>query len=236
MVSTGRHHRGSRGLWSGVLAARGAQHAAAPNRRVVRVFYSLWSGWLAWGCFLAGIQSAAAATAAPQARNVLIPIYAEGHPRAVASIRIERVFRDHRRMGFFRVKALPLVVAEGVQLEVRKPAGATNLLAEFSAALHRLGGNRAVELRDFRFALAGEAGPRLQARRLSPPTAADPTAFLLEGVRMDDGSRQLAFPKATAVPDSPGVLRLSTPDATVAFDFSSGHFSERTTSPLVKSP
>jgi hypothetical protein len=167
---------------------------------------------------------------------VLIPIYAEGHPRAVASIRIERVFRDHRRMGFFRVKALPLVVAEGVQLEVRKPAGATNLLAEFSAALHRLGGNRAVELRDFRFALAGEAGPRLQARRLSPPTAADPTAFLLEGVRMDDGSRQLAFPKATAVPDSPGVLRLSTPDATVAFDFSSGHFSERTTSPLVKSP
>jgi hypothetical protein len=159
---------------------------------------------------------------------VLIPIYAQGHPRSVASIRIDRVFRDHRRMGFLRVKVLPVVVAEGVRLELREPAGATNLLDEFSAALKSVAGKRAVELRNFGFSLAGDSAPRLQARRLSPAVEAQGKGFTLEGVTLRDGASQLEFPKATAMPDRPGILRLSARGTIVDYDLSSGHFTRTT--------
>jgi hypothetical protein len=217
-------------LWRKIMNARGegCLLGAALTRRG-----AVWVGlcaWLVWGV------SPVFAAGAPQTRGVLIPIYAEGHPRPVASIRIERVFRDHRRLGFLRVKILPVVVAEGVRLELRDPAGATNLLDEFAAALRSVGGSRAVELRNFRFSAEGESIPRLQARRLRPAAEANRSTFSLEGVILRDGARLLEFATATATPDRPGILRLSARGSTVDYDLSSGHFTRNTVNQSAESP
>jgi hypothetical protein len=109
------------------------------------------------------------------------------------------------------------------------------LLADFSAAMQRVAGNRSVELRDFRFVQVSKAAPCLQVRRLSP-AAADPSAFLLEGVTLLEGAQPLTLAKATAVPNGAGGLRLSARDAVVDFDFSSGHFTSTPITPIEESP
>lgn len=51
--------------------------------------------------------------------NLVVPFYAAGQSEAVAVLRVEHVFRDHERRGFFRIGLLPLLVGEGVRLEFR---------------------------------------------------------------------------------------------------------------------
>lgn len=159
-----------------------------------------------------------------QARGVSVPLYVEGKSRPVAAIRIDRVYRDHRRLGFFRVRALPVLVAQGVRLEVREPAGATNLLEELTRALQALAGNRNFEARDVRLLIEGNEQPALEARRLCPATGSAVGAFVLERVRLVSKEHQIELARATARPVRPGVLRLVSPHAPVLdYNLSCGH-------------
>lgn len=172
-----------------------------------------------------------------EARGVSVPIFVEGKARPVAAIRIDRVHRDHRRLGFFRVKALPVLVAEGVRLEVREPAGATNLLEELTRALQGLAGNRNVEARDVRILIGPSQQPVLEARRLCPSTDASGAAFGLERVRLQDGAHHIQLARAKAHMVRPGVLRLVGPDAVMLdYDLSCGRLTLNRSEPLGESP
>jgi hypothetical protein len=158
-----------------------------------------------------------------QARGLWVPIYIEPKPDPVASIRIDRVYRDHRRMGFFRVRALPVMVAQGVQLEVREPAGATNLLQELSRALEALAGSRGVEARQVSIRIGSTQTPSFQARRLVPPAHQGSQVFVLEQVQLKADQQQIELPRAKAQLARPGVLRLVRPDgAMLDYDLSCG--------------
>src|SRR5690242_17089115 len=66
-----------------------------------------------------------------EARNVTFAIYPENSLESVALLKVKRVFTDHRHVGFFSVKVLPVVVAQGVRLEMASATPNTNWLASF---------------------------------------------------------------------------------------------------------
>src|SRR5580658_1408726 len=45
-------------------------------------------------------------------------IYAHDSIQQIADCKVDRVFTDHRRFGFFHVQLLPLLVVQGVRLEL----------------------------------------------------------------------------------------------------------------------
>ena len=50
-----------------------------------------------------------------EARNVTLAIYSDDSSALVAVLKVGRVFNENRRLGFFRVKLLPVLVAQGVR-------------------------------------------------------------------------------------------------------------------------
>src|ERR1035441_3025171 len=73
-------------------------------------------GALAVG-FLPLCVPAAGLSGSLQASNVESVIYGDDFFKPVAALKIGRIFTDHRRLGFFRIKLLPVLVAEGTHLE-----------------------------------------------------------------------------------------------------------------------
>ena len=119
------------------------------------------------------------ATFAPvKASQVTIPIYAEGESNAVAVLRADRVAREHRRLGFFQVKLLPLVVVDGARLELGVASLESNVLARVQAGLEPLAGKVPFEFHGFQMFFPGETTPRLSARLVRP----GPAAWILEDV------------------------------------------------------
>jgi len=48
-----------------------------------------------------------------------MPVYLKSESLPVAVFRANRIYHDHQRKGFFRIGGLPLLVLEGLSLELR---------------------------------------------------------------------------------------------------------------------
>jgi hypothetical protein len=81
--------------------------------------------------FLPLYVPAAGLSGSLQASNVESVIYGDDFFKPVAALKIGRIFTDHRRLGFFRIKLLPVLVAEGVHLEFAQANPQTNWLEGF---------------------------------------------------------------------------------------------------------
>ena len=144
--------------------------------------------------------SAVAASIPPiRSRQVALPIYAEGESNAVAVLRADRVAREQRRLGFFRVKLLPLLVAEGVRLELGSAGLQHNVLARVQAVLEPLAGKVPFEFRGFQVFVPGETAARLSARTVRPAPASGPPAWALEQVTLQSDQGPLVLPQARLV-------------------------------------
>src|ERR1035438_2416717 len=84
-----------------------------------------------------------------QASHVESVIYGDDFFKPVATLKIGRIFTDHRRLGFFRIKLLPVLVAEGVHLEFAQASLQTNWLEGFRFDPALSVSRSAVEWRDF---------------------------------------------------------------------------------------
>ena len=131
-----------------------------------------------------------------QASNVENVIYGDDFFKPVAAVKIGRIFTDHRRLGFFRIKLLPVLVAEGVHLEFAQASPQTNWLEGFRFDPAPAVGRSAVEWRNFSVSIAQEKLPRLQAERVHPTVNASSIVCQLEGVTVQAGSERLKVPKA----------------------------------------
>jgi len=107
----------------------------------------------------------AARSPSPGLKGITAPLYVAGEPKAVAVLRVEKVFTDYQRKGFFRIGLLPLCVAEGVRLEVRQPERAAAALASVRGQLRPARGNVPIELRRLVLSVAGESAVELKAGR-----------------------------------------------------------------------
>jgi len=132
-----------------------------------------------------------------EARNVTLAIYSDDSSALVAVLKVGRVFNENRRLGFFRVKLLPVLVAQGVRLEFTESTPNTNWPASFRAnpaPLARPG--TSLEWRDVSVRFPQDAHPRLQAGQLHPPTRTDAETCLLENVTLQTDTGALIVPRA----------------------------------------
>lgn len=150
------------------------------------------------GRFGAGLALAILLTAASRAQGEEIPIgfawrnlefttYAPNSIREIADCKIEKIFLDHRKMGFFRVKLLPVLVVQGVRLEL---AGAdpTNTWAEgFQSDWLPDVKRSAVEWRDVSLAFKKEKADasRLHANRAQPAAGGSPAICSFNDVTLE---------------------------------------------------
>jgi hypothetical protein len=131
-----------------------------------------------------------------QTSNLESVIYGDDFFKPVAAVKIGRIFTDHRRLGFFHIQLLPVLVAEGVHLEFAQASPQTNWLEGFRFDPAPSVGRSAVEWRDFSVSLAQEKLPRLQAERVHPTVNARSIVCQLEGVTVQAGPERLKLPKA----------------------------------------
>jgi len=69
-----------------------------------------------------------------EARDVTMPVYFDASDNPGAVWRVGHVFVDHRRLGFFRVRLLPVLVADGISLECLQ----TNASMDWVKTFHTL--------------------------------------------------------------------------------------------------
>lgn len=97
--------------------------------------------------------------------NAEFRIYAPGTFDEIAVCRVEKVFTSHRKLGFFYVQVLPILVVQGVKLELvdRTNSGAwTETFRPGWLPEHQ---NSAIEWRDLSVSVRRENPPVLRAAR-----------------------------------------------------------------------
>jgi len=132
-----------------------------------------------------------------EARNVKVAVYAKGSLQPAATVQADRIFSDRRRMGFLKVRLLPLLVAQGVRLGIAPSAANTNWPASFRVKLApfaRAGSQ--VEWHDVSVCLLPGSEPRLQARQLLLPPSVETGFCILEGVTLHSDGRLICLARA----------------------------------------
>jgi hypothetical protein len=153
--------------------------------------------WLIIAAFLP-VSGQAEKIRGVDARNVAVAIYSDDSSTQVAVLKVGKVFIESRRLGFFRVKLLPMIVAQGVHLEFTESAPSTNWPSGFRANPAPLAPpGTSVEWRDFSVRFAQDARPRLRAARLHPPTKTDTESCLLEDATLQTDAGALNVSRAT---------------------------------------
>jgi|GEM_PF-2248304 len=82
-------------------------------------------------------------------KRVTSPVYGPESSRPIAVLRVESTRTEYQRRGFFRIGALPVMVAERVRLEVRDPQATAQVFGGLPEWLRAPGKGRAGEVRDF---------------------------------------------------------------------------------------
>jgi hypothetical protein len=157
--------------------------------------------------------------------NMEISVYSKNSLEPDAVWRINRVSPQHRRMGFFSVKLLPVLVVEGIRLDFAKSGPQTNWLEGFRCEWAPAANQELIEWRDFSIFFPQETVPRLHAKRVHPEANAGSLICRLEGVTLQTGARpiQLSRAEVRAEGRSAAVVWRDAA-ATVQWDLFSGQF------------
>ena len=121
-------------------------------------------------------------------KGAVIGLYSGAEAEPAAVVRLDRVYTDYERKGFFRIGILPIGVMEGVTFELLQPQSVTNGLAQLD---HWLGATaaRRLELRRVSFLVSAPVTNRLETGRVRP--AAGGKLALLDGVNFMSGTNQM---------------------------------------------
>jgi hypothetical protein len=171
---------------------------------------------LALACVRSGLAQVLPFDSRLQSKKVVVVLYGDSELEPVAVFRAERIFSDYQRRGFFRIGALPLLVFDGLSIELHDPAQVSKALATLGARFDTRGDARkAIEGRDFCLSFASEKEGRLRARRVRLETA---TAWhLQEGTVHQAGASPMPFRQGTLTITGPqaGQLTCETTNGTV---------------------
>lgn len=130
------------------------------------------------------------------ASDLEVTIYPDDSLVPSAVWKIKSISPEYRKMGFFSVRLLPVLVAEGIQLDFPQASPQTNWLEGFHCSWRRAADPKVVEWRDFSVFFPQEKSPRLRAKRVYPVLQGGVLLSRLEGVTLQAGSRTLSLPRA----------------------------------------
>lgn len=159
--------------------------------------------WTVGGIFLAVLGfltlavSAGPAVSTGKISGLTVPLYRKGEPSPAVVLRVGRVFKDYRRVGFYRVRLLQVVVCEDAQLEVLRPFPTADVLADLEVNLRRLSPEQMLEFRNFKVSFPGDAQPRLEARWATFAGREIESGLRLEKVTWRDGGTTGQWANAT---------------------------------------
>ncbi len=164
-----------------------------------------------------------AAVRLSEARNVEVPIFGNELTSPVAVVHADRVFSEDKKMGFFRVRLWPMLVADGIRVDFTSQIPNTNWPATFRVNLAPLIREGKMEWRNVSVWVTNETSPRVQAKVLTPPANAGGEFCALEDVTLRSGSKLLSVAHARLLLDGPpGRIIWETPRSTVQCDIFSG--------------
>ena len=119
--------------------------------------------------------------------NAEFRIYVPGSFQEIAVCKVEKIFMDHRKLGFFHVQLLPQLVVQGVRLGLAdvKPDG--GWAEGFRPGWLPATKHDAVEWRDMSVTIQKENAPRLHADRAHPATGGSTTICTFENITLEAG-------------------------------------------------
>jgi len=127
-------------------------------------------------------------------RGLNVSFYDPGQMKPSVNVRVDRLYTDYERKGFFRLGILPLGVMENVLIETDRTGQTTNRLVQ----LHEWIGStaaRRLELRRVTFMVPDGCTNRLECGRARIGSAG--RWELLDGVRFFSGTNQIESVRAT---------------------------------------
>ena len=150
-----------------------------------------------------------AAAAGDLASDVTLPEYSSHGLSVTGQVQVGRLFIDHKRWGFFRIGALPLLVAENVRVQIQSEEYFTNGLDDLDLSSWRqlAKGAARQELRQLEINVAGEKEPRLRAAVAS--IGPDGEAIMSAVTILEPAGSLLSLRKATLQISGPSAGQLS---------------------------
>jgi hypothetical protein len=121
-------------------------------------------------------------------------MYCKSNIQCVASMRVDHLWKEFERKGFFRIGVLPMVVMKGVTFEIKQPALATNALTTLRSWTGRSGASR-LELRQVVILVDSELTNRLSVGCIH--LGAEGQWELRDGVTLCAGSKEIHSPQGT---------------------------------------
>jgi len=128
-------------------------------------------------------------------QNLEFRTYASNSIQEVVRCKVEKIFLDHRELGFFRVKLLPVLVVRGVRLEFTDVNSTNEWTETFQSNWLPRVKRSAVEWRDVDIGSQKAGAPRLHADR-AQPAAGTPTVCVFKDVTVKANGVEWRMPRA----------------------------------------
>jgi hypothetical protein len=128
--------------------------------------------------------------------NLEIRIYPKNSLEPDAIWRIDRIVTEHKRIGFFSVQLMPMLVVQGIQLEFTQTNPPADWPEGFRCDWMPTHNRSVLEWRDFNISFPNEIIPRLHADRAHPVANAGSLVCRLDGVTLQASSGLIHLPHA----------------------------------------
>ena len=139
-------------------------------------------------------------------RNSAYSIYDPVDQKLVAIIRVDRSYSESKRVGFFRVKALPLFISTGVRIESARSSWSGRHFSLVQRRLQSLGGQVAFEIRNLEW--RGPDSAVLLAEKVRSDRTG--TGLLLDNVRLKSATGEIVLKKSKLLPAQDRLQLVST--------------------------
>ena len=128
-------------------------------------------------------------------RNLEFRTYTSDSMQEIADCKVEKIFLDHRKLGFFRVKLLPVLVVQGVHLEFAGVNPTNEWMETFQSDWLPKVKRSAVEWRDVNISSQKAGAPQLHAGG-AQPAVGTPTVCMFKDVTVEANGVKWQMPRA----------------------------------------
>lgn len=129
-------------------------------------------------------------------QNLESRLYASDSMQEIAVCKVEKVFPDHRTLGFFKVRLLPVLVVQGVQVEFAGTNPTNEWVEAFQSDWLPKVKHNGVEWRDVTITSQKAGTPRLHADWVQPAAGSTPTICVFKDVTLTANGVKRQLPQA----------------------------------------